>query len=109
MTTVMDGHIVVDDKGVARIGDGGMKVSHLVMHKQANGGDPEQLQAEYPYLSLAQIHAAFAYYYDHKDDVDTQIRESLEYADRMRAQVTRQLSREELIRRRNASAFEQRP
>lgn len=85
MTTALDGHITVDDKGVARLAKSGMKVIHLVMDRMANGSTPEQLREGYPYLSLAQVYAALTYYYDHQPELDAQIRESVEYADRMRA------------------------
>jgi hypothetical protein len=36
---------------------------------------------------LAQIHAAFAYYYDHQAEIDAEIQEGLEEVDAMRAQA----------------------
>lgn len=36
------------------------------------GMTPEQIAAEYP-LTLAEIHAALAYYYDHKPELDAQL------------------------------------
>lgn len=60
MTTALDGHINIDDRGVARIGGTRMKVIHLVMDKMANHSTPEQMQESFPHLSLAQIHAALA-------------------------------------------------
>lgn len=83
MTTVMDGHIEVDDCGTARIAGTRMKVIHLVMEKTANKWDAEELQNEFQHLSMSQIHAALTYYYDHQSEVDAQIRLSLEQAVRM--------------------------
>lgn len=38
------------------------------------GYSPEEIQKEiYPSLSLAQIHDALSYYYDHQDDVNADI------------------------------------
>lgn len=38
------------------------------------GYSPEKIQKEiYPSLSLAQIHDALSYYYDHQDEVDADI------------------------------------
>ena len=87
MTTALDGHITVDEKGVARIAGTRMKVINLVMDRMANGCTPEQLHEWYPHVSLAQICAALTYYYDHQSELDAQIRESIEYADRMRAEA----------------------
>lgn len=86
MTTALDGHIEVDEKGVARIaGSRRIKVIHLVMEKIGNNLTPEDLHREFPHLSLAQVYAALTYYHDHQAELDTQIQESLEFADRMRA------------------------
>ena len=45
---------------------------------------------------LAQIHAALAYYYDHKEQIDAEIVEGTRYADEMRAKQPNRLSRAEL-------------
>jgi uncharacterized protein (DUF433 family) len=73
MTTVMDGHIVLDERGVARIAGTGMRVIDVVLDRRAYGWTPEQIQEQHPHLSLAQIHAAFTYYYDHQADLDADI------------------------------------
>ena len=41
------------------------------------GMTPEQIAAEFP-LTLAQIHSALAYYYDHQEELDTQLAEDEE-------------------------------
>lgn len=89
MTTAAINHIEIDDQGVARIAGSRIKVMHLVMEKMANGWGPEQLQEQFPHLSLAQIHAAFAYYYDHQDEVDAQIKRTGEEVERMRLEAGR--------------------
>jgi uncharacterized protein (DUF433 family) len=38
------------------------------------GMTPEQIASEFP-LTLAQIHAALAYYYDHQEELDKQLAE----------------------------------
>jgi len=40
---------------------------------------PCQIASDYS-ISLAQVHAALAYYYQHKDTLDTDIRQQLETA-----------------------------
>jgi uncharacterized protein (DUF433 family) len=87
MPVVSIDHIDVDEKGVARIAGRRTKVIHLVMDKMANGWTPEEIHAQHPHLSLAQIHAAFAYYYDHQAELDEKIQEDLREADRMRAEA----------------------
>jgi uncharacterized protein (DUF433 family) len=46
---------------------------------------PDEIVAEFPQLSLADVHAALAYYHDNQRLVDRQIRESCEFAARMKA------------------------
>ena len=60
-------HIRLDDCGVAWIDQTNVKVIEVVMDKLAHGLSAEEIYLEhYKHLSLAQIHAAFSYYYDHQ-------------------------------------------
>jgi uncharacterized protein (DUF433 family) len=67
------GHIEVDERGVARITGSRTKVLQIVLDKKAHSWSPEEMQAQYPHLSLADIHAAMAFYYDHQVELDAQI------------------------------------
>jgi len=50
-----------------------VRVLNIVyLHKE--GYTPEQMLDEYP-LTLAQVHAALAYYYDHQDEIEGYIKE----------------------------------
>lgn len=66
-------HIEVNADGVARIAGSRIKVRNLVMERQANSLTVEQLHEWHPHLQLAAIYAAFAYYCDHKDQIDREI------------------------------------
>lgn len=78
-------HIAVDEKGVARLAGHRIKVKHLVEVMRAQGYTAEQIQSEaYPHLSLAQIYAGLAYYYDHQQQIDQQIQEDCEFAEHER-------------------------
>jgi uncharacterized protein (DUF433 family) len=81
LTIATINHIDVDERGVARIAGSRIKVIHLVMEKRANGWGPEELQEQFPHLTLAQIHSAFAYFYDHQEQLDQQIDESVRHAE----------------------------
>jgi uncharacterized protein (DUF433 family) len=63
-------HIEIRDNGMAYIAGTQIKVIEVVLDYLAWGLYPDQIQRQHPHLSLAQIHAAFTYYYDHKDDLD---------------------------------------
>lgn len=95
MTTVAQEYIEIDNRGVAKLIGTRSKVRQVVMD-QMNGLSPEKIRDEYPHLSLAQIHAALAYYYEHKDQIDAEIVEGARYADEMRAKQPNGLSRSEL-------------
>ncbi len=73
MTAVLASHIVLDHNGVAWIDDTNVKVVEVVLDKLGHGSSAEEIHFQYPHLSLAQIHAALAYYYDHRDEFDEQI------------------------------------
>lgn len=55
----------------------------MVIDKIAYGSSPEEIHFQYPHLTLAQIHSALAYYYDHKEQVDSEIAVQLERVDRL--------------------------
>lgn len=74
-------HITVDEKGVARLIGRRTKVSQIAMDAQA-GLSPVQIKAAYPDLTLSEIHAALAYYYDHQTVVDAQILDANESYER---------------------------
>lgn len=99
MTTALDGHIEVDENGVARVAGTRMKVAHLVMDKLANGSSPEEMREQFPDLTLAQVYAALTYYHDHRSELDAEIERGLRQADLHRAAAGPQPSRQELLRR----------
>jgi uncharacterized protein (DUF433 family) len=78
---VLPGYIEMDDRGRAWVVDTNTRVDEIVLNKLAWGWDADEIARQYPHLPLAKIHAAFAYYYDHKDEVDRQIREDEEYVE----------------------------
>lgn len=81
MATVSTSHIWLDERGVAWIDDTNIKVIEVAMDKRAHGATSEEMEFQhYGSLSLAQIHAALAYYYDHQKEFDEDIeRQAKEY------------------------------
>jgi uncharacterized protein (DUF433 family) len=77
-------YIVLDDNGVPRIAGTSMKVMELVLTKLADNLTPEELQEEYPYLSMGQIYSALAYYSDHKADLDAKTARELAWLEHHR-------------------------
>jgi len=70
-------HIRLDANGVAWIDATNVKVIEVAVDKLAHHSTPEEMQAQYPHLTLSQIYAALAYYHDHKEQFDTQIQNDL--------------------------------
>jgi hypothetical protein len=51
-----------------------MKVSELVREHLGYGWSADELQEQHPYLTLGQIHATLAFFYDHQPDFEAQLR-----------------------------------
>ena len=41
---------------------------------------PDEIVEAYPHLTLAQVHAALAYYWDHRDEIEQELREEQIFA-----------------------------
>src|SRR5258708_33614996 len=80
-------HIWVDDRAVAWIDQTNVKVIEVVLDKLAHASSPEEMHFQYPHLSLSQIHAALAYYYDHQAAIDEQIEQSASRYEQLRAEA----------------------
>jgi uncharacterized protein (DUF433 family) len=70
---VLNTLIELDENGVAWISGTKVKVIEVATDKLAHGSSPEEMRFQYPHLSLAQIHAALAYYYEHQEEFDAEI------------------------------------
>lgn len=66
-------HVRLDKSGVAWVDDTKVKVVEVILDHLAYGYSPEEIHLQHPHLSLAQVHAAFAYYYDHQAALDTEL------------------------------------
>ncbi len=66
-------HIAIDEDGIPYILGTTMKVIELIKLKFAYGWSPEELLFQHPYLTLGQIHAALAYYWDHTEELEKDI------------------------------------
>jgi uncharacterized protein (DUF433 family) len=62
-------------------------VRSVVSYVLRQGMTPEELVAEFPHLTLAQVYDALSYYYDHQKEVDRDLAANTE--DAVRAQSGR--------------------
>ena len=92
-------HISLDERGVAYISGTSMKIAHIAIDAERWSMTPQQIRENYPRLSLAQIYAALAYYYDHKEDIDARIALENEEYERLRARNPNPFTREQLVER----------
>jgi len=83
MSTGLSTQIEIDAAGVAWIAGTRTKVKQVVLDKLAHGWSPEETHFQHRHLSMAQIHAALAYYYENQDRLDDEIRRDLEGVDRL--------------------------
>jgi uncharacterized protein (DUF433 family) len=82
---VTNPHIVLNEKGRAVVRDTRSKVTMIVRDHRDGGLSPQEIHEAYPHLSLAAIHAALSYYYDHKAELDAEMEASDRMVEAMRA------------------------
>src|SRR5438094_7196109 len=71
--------------GKPRIAGHRIKVQHVAVWHERMGLSPDEIVSQHPGLHLADVYAALTYYYDHREEIDADIREGEEFADRLRA------------------------
>jgi len=74
-------YIIVDPKiggGKPTIKGTRTKVIDIAVRYELMGIDPDQIINQFPHLTLAQIHDALSYYYDHKKNLDKEYKENQE-------------------------------
>lgn len=63
------------------------KVFQIIAEYLAWGWTPDQIKPQHPFLSLAEIHAAFVYYYDHQPEIEQEIERDFAEFDRLRKEA----------------------
>ncbi len=96
MSTLVTPHIELDDQGRAWVVGANTKVIEIVMDKLAWGWTPEEMCLQHPHLTLAQIHAALSYYYDHQAELDTEIAVQVREYETLRSQAEQSPLRQKL-------------
>ncbi len=87
----------VDEMGRTWIKGANTKVIEVALDWVAYRWDAETIHREHPHLSLAQIHAALSYYFEHQAEFDAEIARQVERVESLRAEAAHQQpSREEL-------------
>ena len=85
-SNIRSAHIVRDEGicgGQPRIAGTRLKVQQIALEYERLGWTPDQICDAHPGVTLAQVHAAISYYYDHKEETAQTIREDREFAERL--------------------------
>src|SRR5262245_10672309 len=78
MSAIAYAHIEITPEGVAMISGTRTKVIEVALDRIAHHWDADEMRRQHPHLSLAQIHAALTYYYDHQEAMDQEIERQLD-------------------------------
>ena len=66
-------HIHRDATGTAWIDDSGVRVIQVAQEHIGHGWSADAIQENHPALTLAQIHAALAWFFDHQDEMEKEM------------------------------------
>jgi len=84
-------YVSVDDEGVRRVAGTRISLDSVVIGFQ-QGHSPEEIQRNFPALSLEQVYGTIAFYLAHRDEVEGYLRQQREGWDSARAESERTLN-----------------
>jgi uncharacterized protein (DUF433 family) len=99
MLSVSTEHIAITPGtcgGKPRIAGHRIRVQDVVIWYDRMKMTPDQIIAEFPSITLADVHAALAYYYDHRDAIERQMAEGEAFAAEMMAKAPPSIFQERL-------------
>jgi uncharacterized protein (DUF433 family) len=70
--------------GKPRIDGHRIKVEHIAICHERMGMSPDEIVSAHPSITLAQVHAALAYYFDHKAEIDADIEEGERFVEELK-------------------------
>lgn len=79
--------------GKPRVAGTRIRVEDIVVWHELRGKSPDEIVADFPQLSLADVHAALSYYFDHREEIQRQMREAREFAAAMKTSIPSKLPR----------------
>jgi len=80
-------YIQLNERNVPIIAGTTMKVVELITSVKAYGWTPEQLHENYPHISMSQIYSALAYYWDRKQELDTDMERRYQFVEKLRQEA----------------------
>ncbi len=83
MTTLDYPHIITANGDAAHLERiPRIRVAQIAADHLGYGWSAEEIARQYPHLTLAEIHAALGYYYDHREEIDAELADELTELDR---------------------------
>ena len=95
MKSTVSEHIVVTPAvcgGRPRIAGHRIRVQDIVVWHECQGQSPDEIVARFPQLTLADVHAALAYYFDHGQRIRQDIAEDKRFAEDLQRKTPSKLS-----------------
>lgn len=89
--------------GAPRIAGSRIRVKDVVIWHIHQGMSLDEIVAKWPHLTLADAHAALAYYYDHQDEIEAELEADGAWYEEMKAK-TPSLVQEKLAKLRSGDA-----
>ena len=80
-------HVEIDESGTPVVAGTRTKVVEVALDHLAHGWDADEIRRQHPHLTLGQIHASLAYYFDHQAEMDRDIERRLERVDEIGARL----------------------
>ena len=62
-----------------------IKVQNVYVLSELQGKSPDEIVAAYPNLTLAQVHAALSYYFDHMNEIHAEFQQDADFIQQLRA------------------------
>ena len=93
-TKTLDQHIETTpgvSGGKPRIAGHRITVQNIVVWHERMGKSADEISAEFD-ITLADVHAALAYYFDHREDIDRSIEDSNSFAEALRQRTPSKVS-----------------
>ncbi len=71
--------------GQARIAGTRIRVQDVVLWTEL-GRSPDEIVSGHPHITLSDVYAALTYYHDHREEIDSQIKNDDEFVEHFRAE-----------------------
>ncbi len=95
MATVPTQHIEVTPGicgGRPRIAGHRIRVQDVVVWHEQLGYTPDEIVSEHPVITLADVHAALAYYHDHRDEIRKDMAADAELVESLKGTIPSKLA-----------------